>query len=136
MLSCQDPITGVRSSPDSAVQAANPLAACQSHGARAAPSTRVATKYPAMIHGAESRALSECGVSSGAVGIIRESDGGRTEAGRTAFGPIDDMISIANDKSMWTAADWQLGNDKRDGRPYCRGEAVRVTAVLFLFLSA
>jgi hypothetical protein len=46
------------------------------------------------------------------------------------------MISIANDKSMWTAADRQLGNDKRDGRPYCRGEAVRVTAVLFLFLSA
>jgi hypothetical protein len=46
------------------------------------------------------------------------------------------MISIANDKSMWTAADWQLGNDKRDGRPYCSGEAVRVTAVLLLFLSA
>jgi hypothetical protein len=37
---------------------------------------------------------------------------------------------------MWTAADWQLGNDKLDGRPYCRREAVRVTAVLLLFLSA
>lgn len=84
-----------------------------------------------MIHGAESPALPECGVSSGALGIIRESDGGRT-----AFGPIDDLISIANDKSMWTVADWQLGNDKLDGRPYCRREAVRVTAVLLLFLSA
>lgn len=89
-----------------------------------------------MIHGAESRALPECGVSSGALGIIRESDGGRTVVGWTAFGPIDDLISIANDKSMWTAADWQLGNDKRDGRPYCRREAVRVTAVLLPFSSA
>ena len=129
-------MTGVRSSPDSAVHAANPLAACQSQGASAAPSTRVATKYPAMIHGAESRALPACGVSSGALGIRRGSDGGRTAVGWTAFGPIDDMISIANDKSMLTAADWQLGNDKRDGRPYCKREAVWVTAVLLLFPSA